>query len=79
MPHEYGLEGLDPAVQQRQAIENETRYVAEAAQLGLDRSEYTRRKALGDNACVRNAAGQAVPDYTAFWKCKQRVLKTGKR
>jgi ATP-dependent protease ClpP protease subunit len=75
----YGLAGLDPAEQQRRAIENEARDVREAAQLGLDRAEYTRRKALGESVCAYTSAGEPVADYPEFWKCKQRVLKTGQR
>jgi hypothetical protein len=75
----YGLAGLDPAEQQRRAIENEARDVREAAQLGLDRAEYARRKALGESVCAYTSAGEPVADYPEFWKCKQRVLKTGQR
>jgi len=45
---EYRLAGVDPAEQQRRAIEKEARDVDEANQLGLDRKEYTRRKSLGE-------------------------------
>jgi ATP-dependent protease ClpP protease subunit len=76
---EYGLGRVDPAEQQRRAIENEARDVEEANQLGLDRMEYTRRKALAESICERTPAGGAVTDYTEFWNCKQRVLKTGQR
>jgi hypothetical protein len=75
----YGLADPDPAERQRRAIENEVMDAREANQLGLDRSEHTRRKALGENICVYTAAGEPVTDYTEFWKCKQRVLKTGQR
>jgi ATP-dependent protease ClpP protease subunit len=76
---EYGLGRVDPAEQQRRAIENEARDVGEANQLGLDRMEYTRRKALAESICERTPAGEAVTDYTEFWNCKRRVLKTGQR
>ena len=75
----YGLATLDPAEQQRRAIENEARDVWEAAQLGLDRAEYTRRKALVENICAYTAAGEPMTDYSEYWRCKQRVLKTGQR
>jgi hypothetical protein len=74
---ECGLGRVDPTEQRRRAIENETRDAADANRLGFDRLEYTRRKALADNACVRTATGEPAADYTQF--CKQRVLKTGKR
>jgi len=67
----YGLAGLDPVEQQRRAIENEARDVREANQLGLDRREYTRRKALGESICAYTAAGEPVTDYSEFWKCKR--------
>ena len=76
---QYGLIGIDPAEQQRRAIENEARDVEEANKLGLDRMEYTRRKYLGENLCVYTPAGLVVTDYMEFWNCKQRVLKSGQR
>jgi ATP-dependent protease ClpP protease subunit len=75
----YGLAGVDPAEQQRRAIENEARDVEEANKLGLDRREYTRRKSLGENICIYTPAGLAVTEAMDFWNCKQRVLKTGHR
>jgi ATP-dependent protease ClpP protease subunit len=69
----YGLAGVDPAEQQRLAIEEEAREVQEANQLGLDRREYIRRKAIGEDLCAKRATG----DYAEFWNCKQRVLKSG--
>ncbi len=53
--------------------------VQEANKLGLDRREYTRRKSFGESLCAYTAAGRAVADYSEFWNCKQRVLKTGQR
>ena len=76
---EYGLANVDPAEQQRRAVENEARDIEEANRLGLDRMEYTRRKAFAESICERTPAGQPVTDYSEFWNCKQRVLKTGKR
>jgi ATP-dependent protease ClpP protease subunit len=75
----YGLSGVDPAEQQRRAIRNEALDVEEANKLGLDRREYTRRKALGEAICVYTPAGLAVTEYREFWNCKQRVLRTGRR
>jgi tetratricopeptide (TPR) repeat protein len=75
----YGLAGVDAAEQQRRAIENEVRDVEEANKLGLDRREYTRRKALGESLCLFTVAGEPMTDYSQFWTCKQRVLQTGKR
>jgi tetratricopeptide (TPR) repeat protein len=45
--------------------------IQEANRLGLDRSEYTRRKALGERFC-RALPGQGYLD------CKQSVLQTGR-
>ncbi len=67
----YGLAGVDPAEQQARAIEKEARDVQEANQLGLDRREYTRRKALGENLCPVTDA--------EWWKCRQRVMRTGRK
>jgi hypothetical protein len=75
----YGLAGVDPAEQQRRAIENEVRDVEEANKMRLDRREYTRRKALGDSLCLFTAAGEPMTDYSELWKCKQRVLQSGQR
>lgn len=75
----YGLANVDPAEQQRRAIENEVREVQEAQRLGLDRQEYTRRKALGESQCVYTSSGEPVSDYSEFWNCKQRILTTGRR
>ena len=65
----YGLATIDPVEQQTRAIEKEMRDVQEANQLGLDRREYTRRKALANDLCSHAAS---VRD------CKQRVLKSGR-
>jgi len=75
----YGLATSDPTEQQRRAVENEVRNLQEAAQLGLDRAEYTRRKALGERICVNTAGGEPMTDYSEIWRCKQQVLKSGKR
>jgi len=75
----YGLTSVDPVEQQRRAIEKEAWDVREAAQLGLDRAEYTRRKALGESLCLYTPSGNPVTDETEFWNCKQRLLKTGHR
>jgi len=69
----YGLANVDPGEQQTRAINSEVREVQEAKQLGLDRLEYTRRKALGESQCAY------TNDYSEFWNCKQRVLTTGRR
>jgi hypothetical protein len=47
--------------------------IQEANQLGLDRREYTRRKALGDSICT----GTGENDYHKTTACKHRVLETG--
>jgi hypothetical protein len=75
---EYGLTGIDPAEQQWRAIENEARDVQEASQLGLNRQEYTRRKALGINSCVFNpSTGQHMTDGEML-DCRQRILTLGR-
>jgi hypothetical protein len=71
----YRLTGVDPAEQQRRAIQKEAADVQEANSLGLDRLEYTRRKALADSICAYTAAS----DYSEVSDCKKRVLKTGRR
>jgi hypothetical protein len=65
---DYGLERVDPAEQQRRAVENEARDVEEANRLGLDRMEYTRRKTLAESLC------QTEP---VFFECERRVLRAG--
>jgi hypothetical protein len=75
----YGLANVDPAEQQRKAIENEVREVQEAQRLGLDRQEYTRRKALGESQCGYTSSGEPVTDYSEFWNCKKSILTTGRR
>ena len=69
----YGLLGIDPEEQQRRAIEKETQDIQAANRLGLDRTEYIRRKVLGDSVC-----GSAA-NYLEYVKCKDSVLKTGRR
>jgi hypothetical protein len=71
----YGLSRLDAAEQRRRAIAKEVSDLQEANQLGLDRREYTRRKALGDSVCPYTAAS----DYGEVSACRQRVLTTGRR
>jgi ATP-dependent protease ClpP protease subunit len=70
----YGLAGIDPGEQQRRAIEKEAQDVQEAKGLGLDRLEYIRRKALGDRICEYTSGS-----YMDYVKCKQTVLRTGRR
>jgi ATP-dependent protease ClpP protease subunit len=65
----YGFAGIDPAEQQIQAVESEIRF-EEASRLGLDRREYTRRKALAIELC------SSMPSREAF-VCMNRVLTTG--
>ena len=65
----YGLAGIDPVEQQTKAVEHEMRDVIKANQLGLDRREYTRRKALANDLCSL----ASVHDKMA---CKRRVLKS---
>jgi ATP-dependent protease ClpP protease subunit len=72
----YRLIGVDPAEQQRRAIQKEAADVKEANQLGLDRREYTRRKMLGEKICAYSANG-AVADGRDYEDCKIRFLKTG--
>jgi hypothetical protein len=66
----YGLLGVDRAEQETRPIENEIRDIEEANRLGLDRREYTRRKALGAAQCP-----------TLPWQenaaCRLKILKTG--
>jgi len=73
--NKYGLARLDSVEQQRRAIAKEVSDLQESNQLGLDRLEYTRRRALGDRLCPYTAAS----DYGEISDCKQRVLKTGRR
>jgi ATP-dependent protease ClpP protease subunit len=73
--NKYGLGRLDSVEQQRRAIAKEVSDLQESSQLGLDRLEYTRRKALGDRLCSYTAAS----DYSEVSDCKKRVLTTGRR
>jgi hypothetical protein len=66
----YGLLGVDPVEQETRAIEKEVENVQEANQLGLDRQEYTRRKALGESVCSNLSIYQRED-------CKRRLLRTG--
>jgi hypothetical protein len=72
----YRLIGVDPAEQQKRAIQKEAADVNEANHLGLDRREYTRRKMLGETICAYSANG-AVADGRDYEDCKIRFLKTG--
>jgi hypothetical protein len=72
----YRLTGVDPAEQQRRAVQREIADIQEANQLGLDRLEYTQRKRLGDNLCLFSANGK-LADGVEYWDCKKRILKTG--
>jgi hypothetical protein len=67
----YGLVGVDPAEQERRAVESEVREVQEAHELGLDRREYIRRKILVKSLCV-DSRGEDQ-------KCRRTVMKTGHR
>jgi ATP-dependent protease ClpP protease subunit len=66
----YGLSGIDSAEQQIRVIGSENRDIEEAVLLGLDRREYTRRKALGIELCSLMSPREA-------FVCKNRVLATG--
>jgi ATP-dependent protease ClpP protease subunit len=74
----YRLIGVDPAEQQKRAIEKEAADVNEANQLGLDRQEYTRRKMLGETLCAYSVSG-ALADGMQYADCKDRFLKHGSR
>ncbi len=74
----YRLTGIDPAEQQRRAIQKEAADVQEANGLGLDRREYTQRKTLGETLCTYSISG-AIADYVEYSDCKIRILKTGAR
>jgi hypothetical protein len=74
----YRLIGVDPAEQQRRAIEKETADVNETNKLGLDRQEYTRRKMLGETLCAYSSSG-ALADGRDYADCKDRFLRTGAR
>ena len=73
----YGLAGVDPEEQQRIAITNEARDVHEANELGLDRREYTRRKALGIETCVYNSRTGARMTDGEMLDCRRRILTIG--
>jgi ATP-dependent protease ClpP protease subunit len=88
---DFGLGRVDPAEQQRRAIEKEARDIKEANRMGLDRQEYTRRKALGDSSCAYtgNSGSYTEPlepgdsvkwtNYSEYVDCKDRILKTGRK
>jgi hypothetical protein len=69
----YGLASADPAERRRRAVSRELGDLREAKELGLDRVEYTRRKAIVSRVC-------AVPgvDIEQYDRCKDRILATGK-
>jgi hypothetical protein len=73
----YGLADVDPAERQRRAISNEARDVQEANKLGLDRREYTRRKALGIESCIYNSRTGAHMTDGEMLDCRRRILTTG--
>jgi ATP-dependent protease ClpP protease subunit len=73
----YGLVGVDPAEQQRIAIEREAHDVQEANKLGLDRREYTRRKALGLSSCVYNSGTGNLMTQSEMLDCRRRILTIG--
>jgi hypothetical protein len=73
----YGLADVDPAERQRRAISNEERDVQEAKTLGLDRREYTRRKALGIELCIYNSRTGAHMTDGEMLDCRKRILTTG--
>jgi hypothetical protein len=67
---DYGLLGVDRDERETRAIENEIHDVQEASRLGLDRLEYTRRKALGEAQCPASPLEENEA-------CMLRILKTG--
>jgi ATP-dependent protease ClpP protease subunit len=74
----YGLAGVDPTEQQTRAIESEARDVQEANTLGLDRREYTRRKALGIESCVYNSSTGNLMTSSEMLDCRRRILTIGR-
>jgi len=73
----YGLTGVESNEQQRRAIENETRDIAEANQLGISRREYTRRKALGIESCIYNSRSGALLSDSEMLECRRSILTSG--
>jgi ATP-dependent protease ClpP protease subunit len=74
----YGLADVDPVEQQRRAIEKEALDIQEANKLGLDRREYTRRKALGISSCVYNSSTGNLMRQGEMLDCRRRILTTGR-
>ncbi|SHH25314.1 hypothetical protein [Bradyrhizobium erythrophlei] len=64
----YRLLGVDPTEQERRAVSREIRDLKEAEELGIDRIEYTKRKARANATC--SAAAE-------HYDCFNRVMKTG--
>jgi ATP-dependent protease ClpP protease subunit len=72
----YGLSGVARTEQQTKATENEARVVLSAKNLGIDRAEYNRRKALGEQICPSSST---TGKYPREWlDCRSRVLRTGR-
>lgn len=69
----YRLLDLDPAEQERRAVNNEIDNLKEAERLGLDRIEYNKRKALANTRCSIAAPN----DYRGFHDCYSHIMKTG--
>lgn len=69
----YRLLGVDPNEQERRAVSREIHDVKEAEQLGIDRIEYTKRKARANAAC----SAAAEEDNGSYYDCYTRVMKTG--
>ena len=63
----YRLSGVDPNEQERRALSREIHDLKEAEELGIDRIEYTKRKARANAAC--SAA-------TEYFDCYSRAMKT---
>jgi len=74
----YRLEGPTPAERQRLAIEREADDVQKASKLGIDRLEYNRRKTLA-RSCIYTTADEVETNQSAFFACKEHILKTGRR
>jgi hypothetical protein len=64
----YRLLGVDPAEQERRAVSREIHDLKEAEELGIDRIEYTKRKARANATCSSAAE---------HYHCFNRVMKTG--
>jgi hypothetical protein len=64
----YRLSGMVPAEQERRAVDREIDDVKEAEKLGLDRIEYTKRKARAKAICSA--------ENRSYYDCYNRVMKT---